>query len=193
MITTVLRLKSNLIPITFKKNLATCNFVGMMRRIYLVRHAQAEPGSAKVSDESRALIPQGEAVSKQVGKFLNQKNSNLNLIITSHAIRAHQTSLNISTELNQPTEIQIERILYSENKLAILGLLTALPEACIEVMLVGHYPTVVEIHNYLASNKQLTSMNTGELVALSFTTDWAALSQGTASHDLSYHPSYHQA
>ncbi|HMR58221.1 MAG TPA: histidine phosphatase family protein [Cyclobacteriaceae bacterium] len=165
----------------------------MQRRIYLVRHAQANPGTPEVSDELRALTPAGKIVSTQVGKFLYQKNSNLNLIISSHAKRAHHTALHISKELNLQTEVCIEKILYSENLTGILQLLNLLPDVYSEVMLVGHYPTIVELQNYLASNNQLTSMNTGELVVLGFENNWAGLSAGTALHEYSYHPSYTQA
>jgi len=72
-------------------------------------------------------------------------------------------------------------------------LLNLLPDVYSEVMLVGHYPTIVELQNYLASNNQLTSMNTGELVVLGFENNWAGLSAGTALHEYSYHPSYTQA
>lgn len=163
----------------------------MERRIYLVRHAQAVAASFNLSDELRTLMPEGEVIAKQVGQFLRQKKSNLNLIITSHATRAYVTALHISKELNQPVEIRIEKILYSEDKVEILRLLTALPDSYAAVMLVGHYPTVVELQNYLASNKQLTSMNTGELIELRFTNNWAMLSGGMATHEYSFHPSQH--
>lgn len=162
----------------------------MQRRIYLVRHAQAEPGTLKVKDELRTLTDEGEVVSKEVGKFLNRKNSNLNLILASPALRAQQTAIGISKELSPAVEIRTEKILYSENKLEILRLLTSISNHCYEVMIVGHYPTIVELNNYLASNKQLTSMSTGELVALCFTTSWAELSGGTATHEYSFHPSH---
>lgn len=171
-----------------KKNSPSCNFVSMQRKIYLVRHAQAEPGTPKISDEFRALTPDGEMVGTQIGKFINLKNSNLNLIISSHSRRAHHTALHISKELNRQTEICIEKKLYSENLPDILQLLNSIPDVYTEVMLVGHYPTIVALQNYLASNHQLASMNTGELVVLSFEDRWANLAGGTALYEYSYHP-----
>jgi len=162
----------------------------MQRKIYLVRHAQAVPGNVQIPDEVRMLTHEGETFSTHVGSFLKQKNSNPNLIISSHATRAHSTALAIRHALNEAIPIQIEKILYTEHKLEILKLLTALPDWYNEVMLVGHYPTVVELHNYLASNNQLSSMHTGELVALTFTTSWAMLSGGMATHEYTYHLSH---
>lgn len=162
----------------------------MQRKIYLVRHAQAIPGSVQIPDEMRTLTNEGETCSTLVGTFLKQKNSNLNLIISSHALRAHSTALAIGQALRSTIPIQIEKTLYSENKLEILKLLTALPDSVDAVMLVGHYPTVVELHNYLASNKQLASMQTGELVALTINSSWALVTGGMAQHEYTYHPLY---
>lgn len=70
----------------------------MQRKLYLVRHAQALPGTSSIKDEIRALTAAGEAVSKQVGEFLKQKKSNLNLILSSPAERTKQTSLLIAQQ-----------------------------------------------------------------------------------------------
>lgn len=161
----------------------------MQRKIYLVRHAQAIPGSVQIPDEVRPLTHEGETCSTLVGTFLKQRNSNLNLIISSHALRAHSTALAIGHALSRAIPIQIEKTLYYESKLEILKLLTALPDSLDAVMLVGHYPSVVELHNYLASNKQLASMQTGELVALTIDSSWALLTGGIAAHEYTYHPS----
>jgi phosphohistidine phosphatase len=162
----------------------------MQRKIYLVRHAQATSGIAQISDEARTLTREGQLCSIQVGTFLKQKNSNLNLIISSHALRAHETALAIRSVFNETIPIRLEKTLYSESKLEILKLLASVPEEVATVMLVGHYPTVVELHNYLASNKQLDSMQTGEMVALTFDSSWAALTGGVALHEYTYHPAY---
>jgi phosphohistidine phosphatase len=162
----------------------------MQRKIYLVRHAQAIAGSAQIPDELRPLTQEGETSSTLVGTFLKQKNSNLNLIISSNALRARHTALAIGRALSNTIPVQVEKVLYSENKLEILKLLSVLPDSVAAVMLVGHYPTIVELHNYLASNKQLTSMHTGQLVALTFDSSWALLSAGVAAHEYTYHPSY---
>lgn len=162
----------------------------MQRKIYLVRHAQTFPGNIHTPDEKRMLTPEGEASATRLGIYLKQKNSNLNLIITSHATRAYSTALAIQKALNKNIQIQVEKTLYAENTFEILRLLTALPDSVHEVMVVGHYPTVVELHNHLAGNKQLTILNTGELAVLTFTSSWGALSGGMANHEYTYHPPY---
>jgi phosphohistidine phosphatase len=160
----------------------------MQRKIYLVRHAQAIPGTALLKDEMRTLTSSGEAVSKQVGEFLKQKNSNLNLILASPAERTKQTSLLIAQQLTTQPEIRFEQTIYNGDVIDQLKLLTTLPDALSEVMLVGHYPTVVDLHNYLASNNKLMAMNTGELIALTIETNWQQLTGSVATFEYTFHP-----
>jgi phosphohistidine phosphatase len=155
----------------------------MQRKLYLIRHAQAVSCTASLKDEMRTLTPVGEAVSKQVGEFLKQKNSNLNLILASPAARTKQTSLLIAKQLTTLPEIRFEQAIYNGNIMDQLKLLTTLPDALLEVMLVGHYPTVVDLHNYLASNNKLMAMNTGELIAFTIETNWHQLTGGAATFE----------
>lgn len=160
----------------------------MQRKLYLVRHAQALPGTFSIKDEIRALTAAGEAVSKQVGEFLKQKKSNLNLILSSPAERTKQTSLLIAQQFTTQPEVRFEHAIYNGDVMDQFKLLTTLPDALHEVMLVGHYPTVVDLHNYLASNNKLMAINTGELLVLTIETNWQQLTGGTATFEYTYHP-----
>ena len=160
----------------------------MQQKLYIVRHAQAVPGTTLLKDEMRTLTPGGEAVSRQVGEFLKQKNSNLNLILSSPAMRTRQTSLYIAQQLTPPPEVRFENLLYNGAVPALLQLLHGLPASVQEVMLVGHYPTVIELHNYLAANNALTGMSTGELLVLHIDVPWQHLTGGIATFQYSYHP-----
>ncbi|MBX2916194.1 MAG: histidine phosphatase family protein [Cyclobacteriaceae bacterium] len=160
----------------------------MQRKLYLVRHAQTVPGTASLKDEMRTLTSAGVAVSKQVGEFLKQKNSNLNLILSSPAERTKQTSLLIAQQFITQPKIRLERTIYNGDVLDLLKLLTTLPDTLQEVMLVGHYPTVVDLHNYIASNNKLMVMNTGELVALTIETNWQKLMGGAAYFEYTFLP-----
>ncbi|TXH30632.1 MAG: hypothetical protein E6Q96_01455 [Cyclobacteriaceae bacterium] len=160
----------------------------MQRKLFLVRHAQAVPGHASLKDEMRMLTSAGEAVSKQVGEFLKQRKSNLNLILSSPATRTRQTSLLIAQQLTTLPEIRFDHSIYNGDVPAQLKLLSALPDSLQEVMIVGHYPTVVDLHNYLAANNKLMAMNTGELLALTIETNWQHLTGGMATFEYTYHP-----
>lgn len=160
----------------------------MLHTLYIVRHAQAVSGNHELPDELRPLTPKGEQDARQIGIHLKSQNSNLNLIITSPALRAHSTAQLLAEPLSTRAAIQVDRTLYTGNKLTLLQRLNAVPEHQPDVMLVGHYPTIVELHDYLSANKQVGGMQPGELIALTFTTSWCELTRGLASHLYSYYP-----
>lgn len=161
----------------------------MANTLYIVRHAQAENANAAHADEFRRLTTTGERTARLLGKFLYSTNSNVNLIITSPAVRAITTAQRIMESLTAPAPaMQIERTLYAGSWQAILKHLTSLPESFSHVMLVGHYPTLIELHDYLSANRQLGTMQPGELSALSFSSPWCELSEAMATHQLTYHP-----
>lgn len=160
----------------------------MLHTLYIVRHAQAMSGNHEWQDEQRPLTPKGEQDARQLGVYLKSQNSNLNLIISSPALRAHRTAQLVAEPLTTNAAIQIDRTLYSGNKLALLQRLNSLPEHQPDVMLVGHYPTIVELHDYLSTNKQVGGMQAGELIALTFVPSWRELTAGLATHLYSFSP-----
>jgi phosphohistidine phosphatase len=160
----------------------------MLHTLYIVRHAQAVSGNHEWPDELRPLTPKGERDARQLGVHLKSQNSNLNLIISSPAVRAHSTAQLLAESLAARASIQVDRTLYSGNKLTLLQRLNALPEPQPEVMLVGHYPTIVELHDYLSANNPVGGMQAGELIALTVATSWRELTGGLATPLYSFSP-----
>lgn len=193
LITTLLQDKKENLNIPLK----SCNkiffrtvLLCMANTLYIVRHAQAERANGAQADEFRRLTAAGERTARQLGEFLRSTNSNVNLIISSPAVRALTTAQRMmeSLALSPAPIMQLEHTLYSGSWQSILKRLTSLPESFSHVMLVGHYPTLVELHDYLSANRQLGMMQPGELSALSFSGPWCELSEATATHQLTYHP-----
>jgi phosphohistidine phosphatase len=154
----------------------------MSRILYLVRHAQSESGQSRGADKERALTHKGQQDSIQLGEYLIKSNSNINLIISSPAIRALSTAYLIAGRIKFDLKhIQTEESVYSHNELEILKLLNKFPESTNEVLLVGHYPTIVELYNYLAIDDSKTTMNAAELFSLKFDPPWSEVTGGTGS------------
>src|SRR3954468_4502720 len=58
-------------------------------RLYLVRHAEAEPGEP---DELRALTPQGRKDARTLGKRLRDDGVSLDAVLASPLLRARETA-----------------------------------------------------------------------------------------------------
>jgi len=161
----------------------------MNRILYLMRHAQAVPGTSLLSDKDRTLTAQGTHDALNIGMKLRTDNSTINLIVSSPAARALATGRLIAKEINMDAnQIQLEENIYRANKIEILKVLNQISDSVTSVLLVGHYPTIIELHNYLSATKSLTTMNTAELCALTFEMQWSELSESSGHHEFSYHP-----
>lgn len=161
----------------------------MNRILYLMRHAQAVPGTSLLSDKDRMLTEQGKQDALKVGTKLRSDNSNINLIISSTASRALATAHLVAQEITMNVnQIQLEENIYRADKIEILKILNTISDSATSVLLVGHYPSIIELHNYLSATKELATMNNAELCALTFEIPWSELTESSGQHEFSYHP-----
>lgn len=161
----------------------------MPHNLFLLRHAQTHSSQHYNSDKERGLKPEGSKQASEVGKFLNASHFNIDLIISSDATRAKVTALLVAAEIKYPEhKIQLTEKIYSGSTKEILELLVSTPDYITNVLLVGHYPTIVELNNYLSESRK-SGMETAELTLLNFETGWAELFEGAGNTKLNYHPS----
>jgi len=156
----------------------------MTRILYLVRHAQAEVARNQ-KDKARRLTQTGEIEATELGKFMKTKNIQLDLIVSSPAERAHTTARLVGQQFNiGVTKIDIHEDIYSEDLMAIIKLINQLDIHYNSVLIVGHYPTIVELYNYLTEKESIPAMSTAELRSLTFETDWAEITAQSGNPDL---------
>ncbi len=194
MITTILRFKSlSINPNNYHHKHFFCfilNFSAMTHHLYIIRHAQTHSSQYYNSDKERELKPEGMVEATQLGKFLKANNYNADLIISSHAERAKATAQRVAAEINYPvTQIHFEEKIYSGAMNDLLTLIQQTPDSIQRLLLIGHYPTIVELNNYL-SDSQKMSMETCELTLLNFNAGWSEIFEGSGELILNYHPSY---
>ncbi|MEQ1588441.1 MAG: histidine phosphatase family protein, partial [Cyclobacteriaceae bacterium] len=140
-------------------------------------------------DKERALTNQGQHDAIQLGGYLKKTSCNIHLIISSPANRAQSTAWLVARQIDfDANHIQVEESIYSSNKAGILKLLNTLNDSVKEVLLIGHYPTIVELYNYLAMNESKTTMNTAELCSLKFDLCWSEVTRGTGSEGSAFYP-----
>jgi phosphohistidine phosphatase len=151
----------------------------MRRILYLVRHAEALSVLPDVTDKQRALTHQGEQDALKLGIYIMEKNSNLDLILASPANRALSTAQIIAQQVSYDLKnIRVEESIYSANKFEIIKLFSKLTDSIQQVILVGHYPTIVELYNYLSANDKKLTMNPAEMCSLLFDLPWAEVTSG---------------
>ena len=139
-----------------------------MKTLYLVRHAKAELRSNEENDIDRQLLKKGLKRTKQIIDYLHDKVTNIDMIISSPAVRSHETARILAHALNYPLEnIKIERKIYECDADKIVDLFYDLSPKIDTLMIVGHNPSITNFANLLL-NKPIDYLPTSGLVFIQF-------------------------
>ncbi len=125
-----------------------------------------------------------------VGKYLKDYPHPIDLIISSDAVRAKSTAMLVAHEIDYPADrIQFEEKIYSGTVRELIRLIEATPHSFKHILMIGHFPTIVELNNYLSGSIK-ESMETCELEVFLIEQDWALVMEGSGTCVLNYHPSH---
>lgn len=121
-----------------------------MKRLYLLRHAQALSTPVGGKDFDRSLSPQGIDDSKALGKLMARKSYIPDKALYSPALRTFETFHNL--HLNNTESVAIEHI-YEASSEELLDLISECDETADSLLIVGHNPTIHELVTRLSSEK----------------------------------------
>jgi phosphohistidine phosphatase len=107
-------------------------------RLYLVRHAEAEPGEL---DELRRLTPQGREQARRLGQRLRDEDARPVAILTSPLLRARETGGELARALDVATEPD-ERLAPGASADDVRAAVAGRGD---EVVVVGHQPDCGQI------------------------------------------------
>ncbi len=121
-----------------------------MKTLIILRHGKAELHKPGLDDYDRALIKRGINNSEDMGKYIAEKWGVPDLILSSAAVRAHQTAVLAAKGMKYPKEaIMTDERLYLVSEYSILKVLSELVDNHESCMLVGHNPGLTYLVNLL--------------------------------------------
>ncbi|MFO8129976.1 MAG: histidine phosphatase family protein [Bacteroidales bacterium] len=147
-----------------------------MKTLYLVRHAKSSWKHPELLDEERPLLEKGKSRTWKVIDFLLSRKITVDLIKSSHAVRALETAKIIAHALKFPEEnIIVEKQIYHADSYRLLDQFFDVSDSFESLMLVGHNPACTNLANYFLE-KRIDWLPTSGVVSISFDTDkWAEL------------------
>jgi phosphohistidine phosphatase len=147
-----------------------------MKTIYIIRHAKSSWNMTGMPDEQRPLLEKGKKRTKKVIEYLHEHDVKVDYIISSHAVRAHETAKILANALKYPVgNIKIDSQLYHINADDILSQFYSLPERFSSVMLIGHNPSLTDFVNIFLKSP-IENLPTSGVVSFTFITDnWEKL------------------
>lgn len=133
-----------------------------MKQLLLVRHAKSSWDNIDLDDLDRPLNKRGKKEATLLGRLLKKNGLIPQLIISSPAKRAYKTAIKMTHELNLPKKnIEENKIIYSGNTHKIIELISSLDKKTDLVLIVGHYPSIMELGNYLTGSNFLKLKTSG--------------------------------
>jgi phosphohistidine phosphatase len=116
-----------------------------MKTLLLLRHAKAENGSAGLPDVDRTLNDRGRRDAQAVGAFIRKQNLALDLVLSSSAKRARETTDLVLASADLEVEKRYEQDLYEASPLRLVEVISQIEEERSRVLLVGHNPGMEEL------------------------------------------------
>jgi phosphohistidine phosphatase len=119
-----------------------------MKQIILFRHGKSSWADGSLPDDKRPLMDVGIKRTLKVAERLISLGVKPDLLVTSHATRAHRTADLVAGAYGfGPESIRVESALYHASPDAIWDVVVSLPETANSVILFGHNPEFTEFVN----------------------------------------------
>lgn len=120
-----------------------------MKTLLLFRHAKSSRDEPVISDHERPLNERGLSAAPMMGTFFKKQQLPLDLIISSTALRARQTTELFIPKAGYTGEVNFTREIYDAQAPDIILLLKNVDNKYNAVMLVGHNPTFEDVGKML--------------------------------------------
>lgn len=109
-----------------------------MKRLFLLRHAKAQPADGGTEDFDRTLMLSGMQDAAHMARYLKKSDCRIDLILCSASARTTQTAELVLHELD--AQIEYRDNLYLADAARILAAVRGAPAQVSSLMIVGHNP-----------------------------------------------------
>lgn len=156
-----------------------------MKTIYILRHAKSSWEFPHLTDEERPLTDKGRKRTRRINKYLEEHQIKVDLIISSHAVRAYETAKIVARAIGYPLEkIRINKMIYHSDEDNLINQFYDLSDDLQSVMLVGHNPALTNFVNRFLEEK-IEWLPTSGLASISFDTNhWSEIDR--AKHRVNF-------
>ncbi|HYP29516.1 MAG TPA: histidine phosphatase family protein [Blastocatellia bacterium] len=111
-----------------------------MKTLLLMRHAKSDWGDTSLRDFDRPLAERGERDAPRMARALKERGPLPDLIISSPAARARQTSEAVIASAGLGASLEFEGSIYEASTAELMKVVRGIPDASGCAMMVGHNP-----------------------------------------------------
>jgi phosphohistidine phosphatase len=140
-----------------------------VKRLTLMRHADAEWKDPEMTDFDRPLNRRGNSEAEGMSRRLVELKLIPTILLTSSARRAQQTADIVARELGVAARIvRREEALYLAAAVDVLRIVHTTGPRIPHLMIVGHNPGITEVANLLAPSAHVADLATAAMCSLTF-------------------------
>lgn len=140
-----------------------------MRELLIMRHGKSDWTVESLVDYDRPLKKRGVKASASMGKKISSLNLAPDIILSSPAVRARETTEIFMKNCNCIKEVMWLESIYHETEYRVLTHIQGLSNSYQRAMVVGHNPTLENLSNLLISTGKLNiKLPTAAIVYLTF-------------------------
>ncbi len=136
-----------------------------MKTLILLRHAKSSWGDAALDDFDRPLNDRGRKAATKLGKYIASQQTPIDLILSSPANRARQTTDLVLKASALSPELRLDQRIYEASSARLMEVVSQIDEDRKMVLLVGHNPGMEELVFLLTGNSE--RMPTAALATIS--------------------------
>jgi len=159
-----------------------------MKTLYLIRHAKSSWSVPDLSDIERDLSKRGFKDINTIGSYLSLKSISPDIILSSCALRAAQTSDLIAQKIQSSAPIHYLSEFYLASPESMKEIIMVQEAAIDNMFVVGHNPQLTELANIL-TDEHIAKLPTLGVVAIGFDIqEWSELEDAKGKIDFFIYP-----
>ena len=140
-----------------------------MKTLLLLRHAKSSWKDTGLDDFDRPLNGRGQKAAPQMGKFLRKQKVQPELVLSSPAERARQTTALVMEAARLAAPLRYDERIYEASARQLLEVVSQIEEDAQVVLLVGHNPGLEQLLELLTGARE--AMPTAALAQISLDVD----------------------
>jgi phosphohistidine phosphatase len=149
-----------------------------MKTLFLLRHAKSSWKDASARDFDRPLNQRGLKAAPAVGRLMKKRKVQPDLVLSSPAERARQTTTLVLVAAEIKTEVRHDERIYEATVARLLEVVAQIEDEANVAMLVGHNPGLAELFTALTGKSE--SLPTAALACIELDIEkWNKVRAGT--------------
>ena len=152
-----------------------------MKTLYFIRHAKSDWSNPLLSDFERGLNKRGAKDAPLMGNVLSNKGIYPDLIISSSALRARMTAIEIAHKINYSHDcIQYEASLYACEVQTIINSIRGVSQSVNTLFVCGHNPEFTECANMICGTNIENIPTCGVAAMRLYVDNWKSIGLNSA-------------